>query len=164
MNTLPKIDFHEAIASQLPSIEMLVALGYAYISKDEANKARNNDMGCGILRSIARAKMSEINSYERNGTVYKFTETDVTRVVDELSNVPFSGIRTTAQEIYHSIMPKQGGKSILLIHGNFRTSKDIKFIDFDNIENNVFHVTSEFEMIELPFSGVAFTNPLLVEF
>lgn len=41
-------------------------------------------------------------------------------------------------------MPTSGGKTIKINHGGKQMSRNFRFIDFENIENNAFHVTVEY--------------------
>jgi type I restriction enzyme R subunit len=41
-------------------------------------------------------------------------------------------------------MPTSGGKTIKVNHGGKKVSKNFKFIDFENVEKNAFHVSVEF--------------------
>lgn len=142
---LENVHFDEAKQSQLPAVEMLVNLGWTYISRDEVLRERKGDTRNFILRDIAAAKLMELNSYEVDGTDYKFSEKDVLDAIDELEHLPYEGLNDTAQKVYNMIMPTSGGKTIKVNAGGRIVSKNFRFIDFKNIENNAFHVTVEYE-------------------
>ncbi len=141
---LEKVNFDEAKQSQLPFIELLLNMGYKYIPAEEALRQRNGDTSNFILTDVAAKKLMEINSYEIDGTEYKFSEKDVRDAIDELEHIQYEGLIDTAQKIYNMIMPTSGGKTIKINHSGKKVSKNFRFIDFNNIRNNVFHVTSEF--------------------
>ena len=141
---LEKVNFDEARQSQLPFIELLLNMGYKYISADEALRQRGGDTSNFILADIATEKLMEINGYEVDGTEYKFSEKDVRDAIDELEHIQYEGLIDTAQEIYNTIMPTSGGKTIKVNQGGKKISKNFKFIDFENIKNNSFHVSAEF--------------------
>lgn len=141
---LEKVNFDEARQSQLPALELLLGMGYQYISVDEALKQRSGDTGNFILTDIAAEKLMEINSYEVGGIEYKFSEKDVRDAVAELEHIQYEGLIDTAQKIYNIIMPTSGGKTIKVHAGGKTVSKNFRFIDFKNPKNNVFHVTAEF--------------------
>lgn len=142
---LEKVHFDEARQSQLPFIELLLNMGYKYISAEEALKQRRGDTSNFILSDIAAKKLMELNSYEIDGAEYKFSEKDVRDAIDELENIQYEGLIDTAQKIYNIIMPTSGGKTIKVSHGGKSVSKNFRFFDFKNPENNEFHVTAEFE-------------------
>lgn len=142
---LEQVHFDEARQSQLPFIELLLNLGYKYISSDEALRQRQNDTSKFILSEIASKKLMEINGYEVGGVEYKFSEKDVRDAIDKIENIPYEGLIDTAQKIYNMIMPTSGGKTIEISHGGRKMSKNFRFIDFEHPEKNDFHVTAEFE-------------------
>ena len=64
--------------------------------------------------------------------------------IDAIKNVPmFDGLVTTNSKIYDLLTL---GKSFEESIGNDRKSFTINYIDWNNIENNVFHVAEEFEV------------------
>ena len=141
---LEKVNFDEARQSQLPFVEMLLNLGYIYIPKDEVLKQRGQDTSNFILSEIAAQKLMEINSYEDCGSIYKFSEKDVRDAINELEHIQYEGLIDTSQKIYNMIMPTGGGKTIGVNLGGKKLSKNFRFIDFENIESNAFHVTVEY--------------------
>lgn len=142
---LKDVNFDEAKQSQLTFIELLINMGYKYISAEECYKQRSGDTSNFLLRDIAAKKLMEINSYEIDGTEFKFSEKDVYDAIDELENIQYEGLIDTAQKIYNMIMSTKGGKTIRVSHNGHPVSKDFRFIDFKHPENNDFHVTAEFE-------------------
>ena len=141
--SLTNVHFDEARQSQLPFVELLLKMGYTYVSVDEALRQRG-DTSNFILTDIAAEKLMEINGYEVDGVEYKFSEKDVRDAIDELEHVQYEGLIDTAQKIYNTIMPTSGGKTIKVNHGGKKVSKNFKFIDFENIYKNAFHVSVEF--------------------
>lgn len=142
---LEKVHFDEARQSQLPALELLLAMGYKYISAEEVLKQRGGDTSNFILREIAAAKLMEINGYEVGGTEYKFSEKDVHDAIEELEHIQYEGLIDTAQKIFNIVMPTSGGKTIKVSVGGKTASKNFRFIDFQNPANNIFHVTAEYE-------------------
>ena len=142
------LDFDEVKQSQLPFVELLINLGYTYLSIDELKAQRNNDTSYNLLGDIARESLMSINGYEHKGKVYKFSEKDIAEAVSELEHIKFDGLLDTSQNIYHRIMPFTGGKTIKVFHGGRAESKSFRFIDFEKPNNNAFHVA-----VEVPLSG-----------
>lgn len=141
---LEKVNFDEAKQSQLPFIELLLNIGYKYISADEALRQRGGDTTNFILSDIAVKKLMEINEYDVDDIKYKFSGKDVRDVIDEIEHIQYEGLIDTAQNIYNMIMPTSGGKTIKVNHDGKSISKNFRFIDFKDIKNNDFHVTAEF--------------------
>ena len=147
-----KAHFDEAKQSQLPFVEMLVALGYKYISSEDVLKERNEDEAKFLLRSVAMRSLMKINGYEHEGENYTFSEKNVVDAIDELENIKYEGLIDTSREVYNMIMPTTGGKTIKVFHGGKNVSKSFRFIDFKNPENNEFHVAVEY--IAMGKSGI----------
>src|ERR1700677_876063 len=106
---LEKVHFDEARQSQLPALELLLGLGYRYVSRDEVLRQRGGDASNFILSEIAAQKLMEINGYEIDDTEYKFSEKDIRDAIDELEHVQYEGLIDTAQNIYNTVMPTSGG-------------------------------------------------------
>lgn len=141
---LEKVHFDEARQSQLTTLELLLGMGYKYISTEEVLRQRGGDTSNFILADIAVVKLMGINGYEVGGTEYKFSEKDVRDAIDELEHIQYEGLVDTAQRIYNTIMPTSGGKTIRVSIRGKIASKNFRFIDFMNLHNNAFHVTAEF--------------------
>ncbi len=141
---LEKVNFDEARQSQLPFVELLLNMGYKYISINEALRQRGGDTSNFILSDIAVKKLMEINGYDIDDMKYKFSEKDIRDVIDEIEHIQYEGLIDTAQNIYNMIMPTSGGKTIKVSHDGKIISKNFRFIDFNKIENNDFHVSVEF--------------------
>lgn len=137
-------NFDEARQSQLTFIELLLAMGYKYISTEDVFKERRDDLSKFILRDIAFENLSRINSYEYNGEQQAFSDKDVWEAIDELENMQLEGLIDTSRKVYNMIMPTSGGKTIKVLHGGKSGSYNFRFIDFEHPENNTFHVAAEF--------------------
>lgn len=141
---LEKVHFDEAKQSQLPAVEMLLALGYQYISIEDALRERRGDTRKYILQDIAVKKLMEINGYEVAGEKYAFSEKEVRDALSQLEKEQYGGLISAAQDVFHTIMPTSGGKTIKVNVGGRESSENFRFIDFENVENNAFHVTVEY--------------------
>lgn len=142
---LKDVHFDEAKQSQLTALELLVALGYEYISSEEVLHQRDDDPSNFILKDIALEKLMDINEYEVDGEVFKFTKKEVYDAIEELENVQYEGLIDTSQKIFNMIMPTAGGKTIKVNANGKMVSKNFRFIDFEHPENNSFHVTAEYQ-------------------
>lgn len=144
---MDNVDFDEAKQSQLPLVELLVNMGYSYLSPEEALAQRGEDTSKYLLHDIARESFMNINSYESGGQELKFSEADVAGVVEELEAVRLEGLIDTSKAISHMIMPKIGGKTIEVFADGRRESRSFRYIDFSNGgKNNQFHVTVEYKV------------------
>ena len=143
---LENINFDEARQSQLPFVEMLINMGYTYLPTSELMRERGGDNSYYLLKDIAAASLAKINSYEHAGVEYRFAEKDIADAVSELENIEFKGLIDTSKNIYNTIMPLKGGKTISVFHDGKYEFKSFRFIDFEHPENNIFHVAVEVEV------------------
>ena len=139
-------NINEVTDSQLPFAEMLSKLGYQYISKKEALAERGGKESRFILKEIAFKKLMQINEYEIGSQKHKFEASKIYSAIDELDTYKFDGLISTSEKIYHLLMSREGGKTIEVSMNGKKTSKNFKFIDFYNIENNDFHFTLEYSV------------------
>jgi len=158
MNNI-QADFDEIRQSQLPFVEVLVNVGYAYLSTSEIMRQRGEDASKFILKDIAAKAFMNINEYEHHGQQYQFSEKNVYDAIDELENLPFEGLIDTSKTVYHMIMPTLGGKTIRVFHDGKNVSKSFRYINFANPEKNVYHVT-----VEYPASGRSNIRPDIICF
>lgn len=127
--------------SKYPAIELLCKLGYTYISREDCLNQRG-DSGKVILRDILRNKLNELNQFSFGGIQYKFTSDNIEKAINDLDEPLTDGLVRTSEKIYDALML---GKSYLetLADGTSK-SFNLKYIDWENLDRNVFHVTEEF--------------------
>ncbi len=127
--------------SKYPAIELLCKLGYTYISPEECMRERGTLTGV-LLKDILRKQLSRINQFEFGGVTYKFVADNIEKAISDLDEPLSDGLIRTSEKIYDALML---GKSYLekLTDGSAK-SFNLKYIDWENPENNVFHVTEEF--------------------
>lgn len=140
-------NFDEARQSQLPAVELLINMGYTYLSCAELKKQRREDNGKFILKDIAFESLKKINHFEYKGETYPFSDKNVWDAIEELENIQVQGLQDTAREVYHLIMT-DGGKTFPVTIDGQKSSQNFRFIDFQNPRNNSFHVA-----VEVPVSG-----------
>lgn len=128
-------------ASKYPAIEVLAKLGYTYISPKEAAKERGTQYNV-LLKDVLRRQLQKINQFEFNNVVYKFSADNIERAIAELDVPLTEGLVKTSERICDALML---GKSFQekLVDGTSK-SFDLNYIDWENFENNEFHVTEEF--------------------
>ena len=136
--------FIEDHISQIPALQLLQNLGYTYLTPEEVLKERQDKLSNVILEDILEQQLMKINEINFKGKVYPFSPASIRGAIDAIKNVPmFDGLVTTNSKIYDLLTL---GKSFEESIGNDRKSFTINYIDWNNIENNVFHVAEEFEV------------------
>lgn len=135
-SSIPELD--EASCSQIPAVIQLINMGYNYLTREQIKKYRENNKQY-ILRDIALQSLREINSKE-------ITDKSIKEAVLDLETVTLDdGINKVSENIYSKLV---SGQSVSEIINGKITSPQLKFIDFDEPSNNVYHVCVEFELSE----------------
>ncbi|WP_103635315.1 type I restriction endonuclease subunit R [Campylobacter concisus] len=130
---------------QQNSINLLQSLGYKFISREENLKLRGGKTSEVLFREILTQKLGEINGYEYKGKRYKFSQSNVLKAVDELAGVSLNEGLMVANERITNLLLLGTSLEENLEDGTKR-SFSFKFIDFENLQNNDFYVTEEFEV------------------
>ena len=127
--------------SKYPAIELLCKLGFEYISPEDC-MAQRGTLYDVLLKEVLRKQLNAINQFEFGGIIYKFTADNVEKAIKDLDEPLTDGLVRTSEKIYNSLML---GKSYLekLADGTSK-SFNLKYIDWEHPENNVYHVTEEF--------------------
>ena len=130
---------------QQNSINLLQSLGYKFISREENLKLRGGKTSEVLFREILTKKLCEINGYEYKGKRYKFSQSSVLKAVDELAGVSLNeGLMVANERITNLLL--LGTSLEENLEDGTRRSFSFKFIDFENLQNNDFYVTEEFEV------------------
>jgi type I restriction enzyme R subunit len=138
--------FKEDHISQIPALQMLVNLGYTYLSQEEANQARGNKTANVILDDVLRKQLKEINSIQLSSskTSY-FSDANIEAGIRALKEVSLvDGSMSASEKIYNLITL---GKALEQIVDGDKKSFTLQFVDWKLLENNVFHVTEEFSVM-----------------
>ena len=131
----------ERNASQIPAIELLQSMGYTYISPEDCEKQRGSRYHV-LLKDILRGQLRRLNRYTYAGAENEFSAANIERAMDELDEPLIDGLVRTSEKIYDALLL---GKSYPeTVGGGKSLSFNLKYIDWDNWDNNLFHVTEEF--------------------
>lgn len=142
--------YDERYISQVPAIEVLQKLGYQYLSPEEAERMRGN-LHHVLLTTVLEEKLKELNSYEYQGQIYNFSESNIRQAIRDLDEPLTNGLVKTNEVIYETIM--NGRSYTEFLPDGSKKSFTIQYIDWNNIENNVFHVVEEFEVERMDGRG-----------
>jgi type I restriction enzyme R subunit len=135
--------YSESSTSHKPALELLKSLGYIYISPEECLKQRKNSYRV-LLNDILEEKLKEINYYKYKDKKYKFCEGNIQQAIRDLDEPLRDGLVKTNEKIYDYLM--LGRTYDEKLEDGSKRSFDLKYIDWDNFENNAFHVTEEFNV------------------
>lgn len=138
--------FKEDHISQIPALQMLVNLGYTYLSPAEAERLRGGKTTNVLLEEVLRKQLKEINSIRVSATKTSiFTDENIERGIVALKNLPMNeGYIAACEKAYNLLTLGQPLEQS--IDGD-KKSFTLLYIDWKNIHNNVFHVTEEFSVM-----------------
>jgi type I restriction enzyme R subunit len=138
--------FKEDHISQIPALQMLVNLGYTYLSPAEADRQRGNKTSNVLLEDVLRKQLKEINSIRVSATKTSiFTDENIERGILALKNLPMNEGYIAASEKAYNLLTL--GQALEQSVDGDKKSFTLQYIDWKNMSNNVFHVTEEFSVM-----------------
>lgn len=162
-------DAAEKIQSQIPALQMLVALGYRPLSQAELLRLRGGRLRSVVLDEVLADQLLKINRYKYRDREYSFDLEDAHEAMRRLKPTPdrIKGLVATNEDVYDTLL--LGTTITKTIDGDSK-SYSFRYVDWENPRNNQFHVAAE---ISIERSGstqtrrcdiVAFVNgiPFLV--
>ena len=137
--------FKEEHISQIPALQLLMKLGYKYLTPQEAFEARGNRSSNVLLESIFKKQLQQINKIEYKNKEFQFTDTNINTAILTLRDLPLQDGFTAANKFFYELITL--GKSLEQNVLGDKKSFSFKYIDWEKPENNVYHVTEEFEVL-----------------
>jgi len=141
VTNMQKLQSTEKHLSQIPALQLLMNMGYQYLSPSEALKERARSRNSVLLENILREQLKKFNQISYKGKNYFFSEENIQSAIHKLKNIKYDGLLSTNETVYDLLT--LGTALEQNIEGD-QGSFDLHYIDWKNIENNVFHVTAEF--------------------
>ena len=135
--------FREDLISQIPALQLLINLGYTYLNPERALAARGSRLGNVLLEDVLERQIRKINQIETRGRTYPFSDSNVKQAILRLKNEPFDGLIRTNERLYNLLT--LGTSLPQTIDGDTK-SYTLRYIDWQNPANNVYHVSDEFSV------------------
>lgn len=128
--------------SQIPAIRLLVALGFTPLSQTEELNRRDGRLHAVTLDEILADQLLKINEYTHRSRNYSFDLEDVHEAMHRLKPTPdqIKGLRGVNQDIYDMLV--LGTTITKTIDGDSK-SFSLRYIDWENPSNNIYHVAAE---------------------
>ena len=139
--------FKEDHISQIPALQMLVNLGYNYLSPAEADRQRGGKTSNVLLEDVLRKQLKKINA-EKTISSTKSTyisDANIENGIQILKNLPMNEGYIAASEKAYNLLTL--GQALEQSVDGDKKSFTLQYIDWKNISNNVFHVTEEFSVM-----------------
>jgi type I restriction enzyme, R subunit len=141
--THPTPSYLEDDISKIPALQILINLGFQYLTPEEALKLRGGKNSNVILEEVLEDQLRGINKILFRGEEYSFSDTNIFGAMRSLKEVVFDGLVRTNEKIYDLLTLGKGMQQTIV--GDTK-SFTLNYIDWKNPENNIFHVTQEFEV------------------
>ena len=135
-------DATEKYQSQIPALQLLVALGFKPLSGAEALALRGGRLRNVVLDEVLTDQLLKLNRFTHHGRDYAFDLEDAYEAIRRLKPTPdrLKGLRGTNQDIYDTLV--LGTTIVKTIDGDSK-SYSFRYIDWENPDNNAYHVTAE---------------------
>src|SRR5690606_20891306 len=131
--------FDEKYLSQIPALQVLVNLGYQYLTPAETLAARAGRAGNVLLEEVLRVQLKKLNRIQHKGGTYLFSEENIQSAVQRLKNVKYDGLLKTNEAVYDLLT--LGVALEQFIEGDLK-SFTLNYVDWRKPENNVYHVAA----------------------
>lgn len=129
---------------QTQTIELFKAMGYQYLTPEEALKARGGQ-GKVLLTDILATQLQKMNGFTYKSHDYLFSNKNISQAIQDLNISLNEGLMTANEKITDMLVLGSSYDEELL--DGAKKSFNIHFIDFDNPQNNIFHITEEFSVL-----------------
>lgn len=138
--------FKEDHISQIPALQMLMKSGYTYLSPEEAMSLRGGKTTNVLLEGVLRKQLKEINSIKvSSGKTAIFSDANIENGIHSLKDIPMNEGYISACETAYNLITL--GKAMEQNIDGDKKSFTLQYIDWQNIENNTFHVSEEYSVM-----------------
>lgn len=132
--------------SQIPALQLLINLGYTYVSPRRAEQLRGGKHSNVLLEDILRTQLKELNSIRVSTSKTSiFTDDNIERGILALKHLPMNEGYIAACEKAYNLLTL--GHALEQTVDGDKKSYTMQFIDWRHPERNVFHVTEEYSVI-----------------
>ncbi len=136
-------DYLEKVQSQLPALQLLMQMGWEYLTPDETVELRGGRLGSVILEPILIDHIRTHCRYEFKGASHPFTENAIQNAVQALKDFRATGATHENQQAYDLLC--LGTSVPQTVEGDTK-SFTIDYIDWEQPENNSYHCTAEYKV------------------
>lgn len=164
MNTTPQ--GNEQHSSHIPALATLINLGWTFLPATECQALRGSQRDI-VLKPVLEQVLRQ-RRFEFKGEWYPLSEQAVDQVMREITTPTMAqGLMAANQSVYDMLTL---GITVTEFVGGKKATPTIHLIDWENLDNNEFHVTEEMEVLSAQGTHtrrpdvVAFVNgiPLVV--
>lgn len=135
--------YKEEISSQIPALQLLIALGWQYLTPYEALYLRGGREKDVALTGVLEPWLRTHNRVQLKGETYPFSDANIREAINRLVNEPFQSLAVSNERLYELLT--LGASLTQTVHGD-RKSHSLRYIDWQHPEANVYHVSDEFSV------------------
>ncbi|MBY0545073.1 MAG: restriction endonuclease subunit R, partial [Gammaproteobacteria bacterium] len=140
---MPNFQTNEKHLSQLPALQLLINMGFEFLTPSETLHERQNRTSNVLLETILRNQLKEINRIQHRGGEYLFSEENIQAAIQKIKNIKYDGLQKTNEAVYDLIT--LGTAMEQTIEGDSK-SFNLNYIDWRNFDRNRFHVAVEYRV------------------
>ena len=134
--------YREELISQIPAAQELIAMGYQYLTPAQALALRGGSERNVVLTSVLSGWLASQNAFKYKSQQYAFDKGTIREAIRRLTDISLqSDLVRTNEEIFELLT--LGFSYNHSVTGD-TCAYDLRYIDWANPENNIYHVTEEF--------------------
>lgn len=133
----------EKHVSQIPALHLLQKLGYKLLCKSELDRERRGKLGNVLLEDILHRQLHALNRIQHRGSGYRFSEGNLETAIERLRGHGSAGLVKSNEAVTDLLL--LGTSLDQTIEGETR-GRQLRYIDWQTPQNNVFHVAKEFDV------------------
>lgn len=139
--------FHdgEKHLSQVPALHLLQVMrpGWTLLSAADVERERRGKLSNVLLEDILASQLAKLNRIEQEGRQYPFSEGNIRTAIERLRAPEPVGLMTLNERTADLL---QLGTSLDQTIDGVTRGRSLRYIDWDEPSNNVFHVVAELEV------------------
>ena len=137
--------FLEDHISQIPAIQLLIIMGYTYVSPEQAMEWRGGKKSQVLFENVLKEQLEEINTIHRKRKEYKFSDANINTAILSLKDLPINEGFLNANAAFYDLITL--GKAMEQTIEGDKKSHTLHYVDWENPDNNIFHVTEEYSVL-----------------
>lgn len=140
----------EVFSSQIPALQVLMAMGYEYLSPTQALAYRGGQTSEVLLRSVLIAELRK-RRFNWKGQEYPLSNNAIDDILRQLTSPGLGeGLLSANERLYDHLTL---GLTVTEFIDGKKAQPTIALIDWENPANNCFQVTDEFEVLNAGGTG-----------
>jgi type I restriction enzyme R subunit len=137
--------FLEDHISQIPALQLLINMGYQYVTPAQAMEWRKGKNSVVLFEEVLFNQLQQINSFTRKGKEYEFSEANINSAILAIKELPIHEGVMNANAAFYDLITL--GKAFEQTVDGDKKSHSLQYIDWKNPKNNIFHVTEEYSVV-----------------